>query len=64
MKKVYVNPTIVVRNVNLQHHINQISGAKTEGPWNGDEGSYNGIGVSNDTNDELWGHKNTQSEFM
>lgn len=67
MKKVYVAPEIVVRNVKMARFmVNQLSGARTNGALNTDNRKfeYNGIDVSNDTGSEIWNNDGLSGEFM
>lgn len=61
MKKTYLRPMIIVKDVYLGHCLVTISdGADEDMPMNNElrdksNGIHNGIGVSNFGSDELWG---------
>lgn len=68
MKKVYVNPTIIVRDVKLSSYINQISQTSLQTPYNNNQRNkdgnsiFNDMDVSNDVSDNIWGAN--RSEFL
>lgn len=64
MKKVYVHPAIIVRDVNMSVYMHQISRAKTTAAPNTSNtfnDGFHDIDVSNDTGSEIW---NNSGEFM
>lgn len=65
MKKEYISPTIVEKDIYIQCFLHPVSGARTVTGLNNDRAGWeeeNQIGVSNDGTDEIW--QNNQSEFM
>lgn len=57
MKKVYVNPAIIERDVRLPHYLNKVSAARTIGGYNREQlgDDFNFIDVENDKpNDDIW----------
>ena len=57
MKKEYIKPTIISRNVRLQNYMHTVSGARTTTGLNNSKAGWKEIeiGVNNDDVSEIWG---------